>query len=169
MHNAAEPGMAQAHIESRRARLREALRRPHEPSVSDAEDLPPGSVEHLRDEAENLFWNELSWEQLTDEEAVVGGHLTELVFPAFLSFVDGLLLERAGDLGLPARRHTEIVEEILGFLGHRFADFTVQLAEGADSERIVWARAMTARLIDLVLYRLFDLTEAEREEIERGE
>jgi hypothetical protein len=56
-----------------------------------------------------------------------------------------------------------VVEEILLFLSEHYLRFTVDLAEGADSQRVVWARAMTARLIDLVLYRLFQLTREEYE------
>ena len=121
-------------------------------------------MEHLRREAEDLYWNELLWEELTQEEAVAGGHLTELVFPAFLAFIDGLL---PPDTAFPdAHPHPDVVEGILSFLGERFATLTAELQNGADSRRCVVARSMTAALLDLVLYRLYGVTVAERETIE---
>ena len=166
-NQAAESGMAQAHLELRRARILDAIRRSHEVAAAAGEPLEAERVAHLVKEAEDLYWNELSWEELTDEEVVSGGHLTELAFPGFLAFVDGVLLEEvpAGST-TPARPHPDVVEEILLFLSERYARFTAELGRGADSERLVWARAMTARLIDLVLYRLYRLTPDEREDLD---
>lgn|SRR5690606_16702492 len=165
--HAAEPGMPQAHLDSRRYRIQEALGRELEPIGSATGSLPREQIDYLVKEAEDLYWNELAWEELTDEERVSGGHLTELVFPGLLAFVDGLLLESlprgvAGE----ARPHPEVVEEILLFLAERYAEATTSLERGADSESLVWARAMTAHLIDLVLYRLYRVTPAERELLE---
>jgi hypothetical protein len=170
MNNAAEPGMAQLHLELRRARLLDSVSRPLEPVAAGGDPLPPDRVQYLLREAQDLYWNELAWEELMEEEAVVGGRLTELVFPAFLAFVDGLLLDRLprGVPGTP-RPRPEVVEEILLFLAERYAESSHELGNGADSQRLVWARAMTAGLIDLVLYRLYRLTSAEREEIETVE
>ena len=88
------------------------------------EPLPADRVYHLLREAEDLYWNELAWEQATDEEVVAGGRLTELAFPAFLAFVDGLLPNesRAG-----SRPHPDVVEEILIFLSDHFLRFTTEL------------------------------------------
>lgn len=164
---AADPGLAQAHVEIRRARVRDLLDRPVEATGADADPLPTDRVEHLCREAEDLYWNELSWEELTDEEEIAGGHLTEMVFPGFLSFVEALLIERVpADSLAPARPHPDVVEAILAFLAERYTVLTAELEAGADSERVVWARAMTARLIDLVLYRLYELTPAEQERID---
>lgn len=168
--HAAEQEMGQAHVELRRARLLTALARPLQTVEQSAAPLATEQVEFLRREAEELYWNELAWEELTDEEAVSGGHLTELVFPGFLAFVEGLLLEHAkADSPVPARPHPDVVEDLLLFLGEQYARFTAQLESGADSGRVVWARAMTARLVDLVLYRLYRLTPEEREEMEAVE
>jgi hypothetical protein len=170
MNNAAEPGMALLHLELRRARLLDSVSRPLEPVAAGGDPLPPDGVQYLLREAQDLYWNELAWEELMEEEAVVGGRLTELVFPAFLAFVDGLLLDRLprGVPGTP-RPRPEVVEEILLFLAERYAEFSHELGNGADSQRLVWARAMTTGLIDLVLYRLYRLSSAEREEIETVE
>ncbi|MEX2582058.1 MAG: hypothetical protein WD766_02220 [Gemmatimonadota bacterium] len=160
--------MPQAHIETRRSRILEGLERMAAPVVSAAEPLSREQVDHLVRDAEELYWNELAWEELTDEESVSGGHLTELVFPGFLAFIDGLLLESLphGVAGYPKPR-PEVVEEILVFLAERYTEVTSELERGADSENLVWARAMTTHLIDLVLYRLYRVTSAEREDLER--
>jgi hypothetical protein len=159
-----DAGQAQAFVELRRARLTEAVDRPLRPLGEGAEPLDRDRADFLRREAEELYWNELAWEELTDEELIGGGHLTELVFPGFLAFVDGLLLEQVtADSRAPARPHPDVVEELLVFLAERQLAFGSELERGADSERIVWARAMTARLVDLVLSRLYGLTAEELE------
>lgn len=163
----AEPGAAQLYVETRRARIHDAVERPLTTVAPDAERLPPERLTFFRREAEELYWNELAWEELTDEELVAGGHLTEMVFPGFLAFVEGLLVERApADSLAPARPHPDAVEEILVFLAERCAGLTAELEGGVDSQRVVWARSMTHHLVDLVLYRLYRLTPAERELVE---
>jgi hypothetical protein len=152
----------------RRARVRSIAGRPLRPVGADPE-RPPISAERfdfLRKEAEELFWNELAWEELTDEEVVAGGHLTELVFPAFLAFIDALLPGKRSSAYPSIRAYPEVVESILTFLGERLASFTADLEGGADSQQVVWARAMTADLIDLVLYRLYRLSPAERDHVD---
>jgi hypothetical protein len=164
---AAETGMPQAHLETRRSRIIERLDRTVEPVGLGGAPLSREKIDHLVREAEELYWNELAWEELTDEEMVEGGHLTELVFPGLLAFVDGLLLESLPSaVSGRARPHPDVVEEILLFLAERYADATVRLEQGADSGTLVWARAMTAQLIDLVLYRLYRISPAEREDLE---
>lgn len=163
----AEPGAAAAHVELRRARILALAPRPQHPTRA-AEPLAPDHLRFLCREAQALYWNELVWEELTDEEAIAGGHLTELVFPAFLALIDGLLLgPQAFDPGSGQRR-TDAVECILGFLGQRYAALTADLETGSDSRAVVWARAMTSHLIDLVLYRLYDLSAPERERVEQS-
>jgi hypothetical protein len=165
--NAAMPSTGQAYVERRRAHVCGALDRPAQVVGADAEPLSAQRLEFVRGEAEELYENELSWEELTDEEAIPGGHLTEMVFPGLLALVEGLLVDRVPDDALaPARPHPDGVEEILVFLGERYADATARLEAGADSQKLVWARHMTARLIDLVLYRLYRLTPAEQERLE---
>jgi hypothetical protein len=162
----AEPGAAQAFVELRRARILATVRsRPHPRAESPT--LPERRAFFVR-EAEELYWNELAWEQMTDEELVGGEHLTELVFPGFLALVAGLLFEPSPRVpGLPSRAYPDVVEDILTFLGERCAALTAELERGADSQKVLYARAMTLRLVDLVLYRQHRLTPAEREEVER--
>jgi len=169
MRSRAEPEIPHAQVEARRSRILRRLERSAEPVGAGGLPLPRNRVEHLVREAEDLYWNELAWEELTDEERVSGGHLTELVFPGFLTFVEGLLLDspREGVFVVP-QPHPEIVERILAFLGERYAEATIKLEQGADSERLVWARALTSQLIDLVLYRLYRLSADEQEALESG-
>jgi len=164
-NDTAEPGLAQAFVELRRARLKDAVGRPLRPLGEGAEPPAPEHAEYLLNEAEELFWNELAWEELTDEEVIGGGHLTELVFPGFLAFIEGLLVERVpADSLAPARPHPDLVEALLIFVAERHLAFTAELENGVDSERVVWARSMTARLVDLVLSRLYGLSVEELEE-----
>lgn len=165
--HAALQGFAQALVEAHRARIHTAIARPLQPVGTGAQPLPPEQLQHLCNDAEELYWNELSWEEITEEERVVDGPLTEMAFPAFLSFVDGLLLERAqADSLAPARPHPDAVEEILHFLAERVASLTAELESGADSLPLVWARTMTLRLVDLVLFRLYGLSPEERAQLD---
>ena len=167
--NTAESGAAQAYVAQRRARIFHILGRTPEAVGGDAEPLAPDRLAFLRREAEELYWNELVWEELTDEEAITGGHLTEMVFPAFLAFVDGLLVDRVPEDALaPAAPHPDAVEEILSFLGERYAEATADLESGCDSQKVVWARLMARQLIDLALCRLYRLSAAEQEMLEHA-
>ncbi|MDQ3387863.1 MAG: hypothetical protein M3483_00015 [Gemmatimonadota bacterium] len=164
---AAEPGSAQAHVELRRASVSEAVSRPLHAAAPDAAPISSERLGFFRREAEELYWNELAWEELTEEERVDKGHLTEMVFPGFLAFIDGLLVEHApADSGAPAAPHPDAVEEILAFLGERYTELRAEVEGGADSQKAVWAMAMTDRLVDLVFYKLYRLTRAERELVE---
>jgi hypothetical protein len=165
--NAAVSSTGQAFVERRRAAIREALGRPLTAAGAGAEPLSPVRLEFVRREAEELYWNELSWEELTQEETIPGGPLTEMVFPGFLAFIEGLLVDRVPhDALAPARPHPDAVEEILAFLGERHAEASQQIESGADSQNLIWARAMTGRLVDLVLYRLYRVTPSERERLD---
>ncbi|MBB4637571.1 hypothetical protein [Longimicrobium terrae] len=165
--DAPAPVTAQAYVERRRARILEALGRPAPTAGAGAKELSAEHLEYVRREGEELYVNELAWEELTDEESIPGGHLTEMVFPAFLAFVDGLLVERVpADALAPARPHPDGVEAILAMLGDRHAELSADVEKGADSQQVVYARAMTAQLIDLVLHRLYRVSQAEIERLE---
>jgi hypothetical protein len=64
------------------------------------------------------------------------------------------------------RAYPDAVEEILTFLGAQCVEFAAELEGGADSRQLLWSRVMTASLIDLVLFRLYDLSREERERIQ---
>lgn len=163
----ANTATAQAQVDARRARIASLLDRPLDPAAAGEAELTDDQFEFLVAEAQDLYFNELAWEELTDEESVSGGHLTELVFPGFLAFIEALLNDSApDDSQVLARPHPEVVEELLVFLSEQHIELAGKLERGVDSERIVWARVMTQSLIDLVLYRLHDLDDTEREVVE---
>jgi len=136
----------------RRARLERLLQQPL--VVPRDSGLTPEARQHLREEAEELYWNELEWEKLMAEEMAEGGsELVELAFPGFLALIDALLLKEAhASSPRPANPRPEVVEEILLFLSRR----CLELLPDSSAESKLDLR-MTERLIDLVLYRLHGL------------
>ena len=156
----------------RRERLESLLGRPMvvprtgpRPSVSDR------VRGFLCEEAEDLYWNELEWENITDEEALEEGALTELAFPGLLAFVRGLLLrEVMPDAKAPPSPQPEVVEDILRFLAGRVVELEERLAEPDDEDDVSARREldMTSRLVDLVLYRYHGLGSSDIEKIEAG-
>jgi hypothetical protein len=140
------------YIARRRAHLEKVLQHPLVPPRSSG--LEPEDRTFLREEAEELYWNELEWEKLTDEEMSQGGSaLVEFAFPGCLAFIDGLLLKQANaDSPAPATPRPEVVEDILLFLATRCLELLPETDPAVALER-----DMTARLIDLVLYRLHGL------------
>jgi hypothetical protein len=139
-------------IARRRARLERLLQHPLVPPRDSG--ASPERRQFLREEAEELYWNELEWEKLTAEEMSQGGsELVEFAFPGFLTFIDGLLLKEANkDSPVPASPRPEVVEELLLFLATRYLELLTETEPAQSLER-----EMTERLIDLVLYRLHDL------------
>jgi len=125
--------------------------------------LPDEHRRYLAQQAEELYWEELSWERLTRDEGLERRGLVELAFPGFLTFVDGLLLaDVANDAAGPARPRPEVVEDILVFLAGRCLEL-----EGRIEAEPTVEREATLRLVDLVLYRLHrvDVHEADRLEL----
>lgn len=141
----------EVYLARRRARLEQILQSPLVPPRSSG--IEEDRRKFLTEEAEELYWNELEWENLTSEEMKGGSELVELAFPGFLAFVDGLLLKEANpDSQVPARPRPEVVEDILLFLARRH----LELLPETDPQSVL-EREMSARLIDLVLYRLHAL------------
>jgi hypothetical protein len=139
-------------IARRRARLEKLLQHTLVPPRDSG--LEESRRRFLREEAEELYWNELEWEKLTEEEMSAGGsELVEFAFPGFLAFIDGLLLQEANaDSPVPANPRPEVVEDVLLFLATRYLELLASPEPQAKLER-----EMTERLIDLVLYRLHNI------------
>ncbi|MBI4521656.1 MAG: hypothetical protein HY701_12520 [Gemmatimonadetes bacterium] len=154
-------------LKERHSRLERGLGRRLAPLPEPAR-LPQTVRGHLLDQAQDLYWNELEWENVTAEEALDEGSLTELAFPAFLAYVDGLLLTQP-IVAVPDTTgpRADVVGDILGFLAGRVVELRRADVSASDDGRQARAElAMTMQLIDLVLYRLYRL---EPEEIERVE
>jgi hypothetical protein len=150
-------------VKRRRQRLGRLLQRPLTPPPPSG-DLTEESRRFLLEEAEALYWNELSWEKLTEEEGLADSGLVEFTFPGFLAFTEGLLLrEVMPDSLAPASPRPEVVEDILHFLALRCAELSSEETEDARMEREV-----TLRLIDLVLYRQHGIDVEEVERLEEG-
>lgn len=135
----------------RRARLEKILQTALVPPRSS--NIPPDRRQFLREEAEELYWNELEWEKLTAEEMEGGRELVEFTFPGFLAFIDGLLLKEVHvDSPVPANPRPEVVEDVLLFLSTCYLELLPATDAASKLER-----DMTERLIDLVLYRLHNI------------
>lgn len=154
-------------LEGRRQRLERTLGRPMEtPVPSDGPGLSDAEREHLYTAATDLYWNEVEWENLTDEERMESGSLAEMVFPGFLAFIRGLLLaEVMPDSLAPANPRPEIVAEVLEFLAGRVVELEEQrdADDDEDPARTALELSMTDRLIDLVLFQFHGIDPADVE------
>ncbi|NNM33401.1 MAG: hypothetical protein HKO53_10060 [Gemmatimonadetes bacterium] len=145
-----------------RRRIEKALATALEPPPPPEAPATAEGREHLLDEARDLYWNELEWERITDEEKVDGGALPELAFAGLLAFVRGLLIREVMEDSLaPADPRPEVVEDLLLFLAER----TLAL-EGEEGEEAAEDFRLTEELTDLVLYQLHGLS---KEEVARAE
>ncbi len=157
----------------RRERLERLLGRAlSAPNTGPRGPLSASVRSHLLEEAEDLYWNELEWENITDEEALEGGPLAELTFPGVLAFVRGLLLtEVMPDALAPASPRPEVVEDILSFLSARVVELEDGLADPdlTEGDTMRGELGMTSRLLDLVLYRYHELGAEDVEAVEADE
>lgn len=157
-------------LEGRRERLESVLGRElTTPRGADDPPLTEERREYLLEEARDLYWNELEWENLTEEERLEEGAFTEMAFPGLLAFVRGLLLqETMPDALAPARPRPEVVEDLLSFLAGRVVELRDEMPDipGEETRRMEIELAMTSRLVDLVLYELHELDEGEVERVE---
>ncbi|MEZ4415016.1 MAG: hypothetical protein R3E10_04620 [Gemmatimonadota bacterium] len=147
-------------VEERRARLESAIGKKLPETVAGDGAAESKERQYLREEALDLYWNELEWENLTEEEHLEGGPLPQLTFPGFLAFVRGLLLKKA----LPtakaeAQPRPEVVEDLVAFLAGRVLELDAELKSGEadDAERTRAERAMTSQLLDVVLQTLHEI------------
>ena len=122
--------------------------------------------EFLLDQARDLYWNELEWEHLTDEERLGDDLLVEQAFPGFLAFVRGLLLKEVmPDALAPATPRPGMVADVLAFLSAELEQRRESEPEDGEDLRIAAEIAMTTTLIDLVLGLLYGLTPEEMDRV----
>lgn len=157
-------------IAGRRERIVRVLGRALQNPPADESPLAEEARQHLLEEAQDLYWNELEWEHLTDEEATDQGEpLFELMFPGVLAFVRGLLLTETNlDALAPAQPRPQVVRDLLAFLAGRVLEIEEArvLDDAEDAARIKAELQMTDRLIDLVLYRYHGLHQEQIEQLE---
>lgn len=122
------------------------------PKPGSSVPLTEREARFLQEEGENLYWNELEWEHITDEERLDDGPLAELTFPGFLAYVRGLLLDEVmPDALSPPEPRPEAVEGLLRFLAARVAELEAVDPGGAEGSRARTEALLTRRLLDLVL------------------
>jgi hypothetical protein len=139
------------------------------PTAGADEPLPEETRQYLLSEAQDLYWNELEWENITDEEALDEGPVAELTFPGLLAYVRGLLLsEVMPDSLSPANPRPAVVADLLSFLAGRVVELEDGLAAPGDDEadRMRAELDMTSGVIDRVLYLYHGLGEADIEQVE---
>lgn len=157
-------------IGGRRERLERVLERSLGPPMTGPTGPLSGeNREYLQGEAVDLYWNELEWEHITDEEALEQGPLASLTFPGFLAYIRGLLLhEVMPDSLSPANPRPQVVEDLLGFLARRVVELEDGLADpqAAEGDRLRTELELTSGLIDQVLYLYHELGVEDIERVE---
>lgn len=145
----------QSLLSERRHRLQAEIGRPlRTPEGQPGIPLTEAQRTYLQDEAFDLYWNDLEWENVTEEERMEGGSLPELTFPGFLAFVRGLLLTQVkADSLAQASPRPEVVDDILVFLAGRLLDLTdeVEDLDSDEGDRSALEFRMTDGLLDRVL------------------
>lgn len=153
-------------VEERLRGVRRSVQRELAPIDVVVRPTGEASREHLLEEACELYWNELNWEEITEEERLPEGDLTEMIFPGLLAFMDAIL-PRA-DNGEPDRdrEHRDVAHDFLLWLAGRLVELrNPDRAAAGDRLEAQRIRQITDELIDLVAYRLYCLTPEEIEEL----
>lgn len=156
-------------LEARRERLERRLGRDLAwPDGAAADPLTGEARRYMVEEAEGLYWNDLEWEHITDEEALEQGPITQMTFPGFLAYVRGLLLQEVmPDSQAPASPRPQVVEDVLAFLARRVVELEEGLsAPDSEADRMRAELDMTSHLVDLVLYLFHGVSPEEVERLE---
>ena len=163
----------QALLKERRERFSSLLGGPLGQPKKDDSPLAPEARAHLLEDGRDLYWNELEWEHLTEEEALDSeAPLIELMFPGVLAYVRGLLLTSVNpDALAPAEPRPQVVEDLLDFLAGRVLELQAALAEGPgeDEARLRAELQATDRLVDLVLFLYHGLDKEEMDRLETAQ
>jgi hypothetical protein len=142
-------------LESRRRLLQETVGRTLAvPVGTDEPPLSPKRRDHLLDELTDLYWNDLEWENVTEEERMEGGSLPELTFPGVLALTRGLLqTDVPEDAMAGPEPRPEVVEQFLEFLARRIIELREEAsgAPGEEGDRAALELRMTEGLLDRVL------------------
>jgi hypothetical protein len=153
---------AQNLVQGRRRALQETVGRALQaPGGTPEPPLAPQRRAHLLDELQELYWNDLEWENVTEEERMEGGSLPELTFPGVLALTRGLLLtEVAADSLGEAEPRPEVVEDFLTFLASHILELKDAASgePGEEGDRAALELRMTEGLLDRVLMEFHHLS-----------
>lgn len=153
-----------ADIEARLGSIAELLGRelpPHPPEDS----TPEAQHRHLFEEAQQLYENELAWEEETGEESTESGSVVALVFPGTLALVDALLTSHTtSELG-EGGSHRDVVAYFLEWLADRLLKLRSGQIRASATDRAKEVD-LTDRLIDLVLHRYCELSDDEMDRLD---
>ncbi|MDH3298373.1 MAG: hypothetical protein OEM23_07885 [Gemmatimonadota bacterium] len=153
---------AQTLVHERLRALRNLVGRDLNPGDIVLRPTPADARRHLFEEACELYWNEMNWEQITEEERTEGGELTEMVFPGLLTLVDALLPRGANGEPDRVREHRDVAHDFLEWLAGRLVELRTGRQENQeDKEQARREAVITDELIDLVTYRLYQITDDE--------
>ncbi|MCH1571806.1 MAG: hypothetical protein L7S64_10725 [Longimicrobiales bacterium] len=159
-------------LAGRRERIERVLERGLDaPTAGANEPITDETRSYLLSEVQDLYWNEIEWEHITDEESLDVGPLAELTFPGFLAYVRGLLLsEVMPDSLSPANPRPQVVSDTLDFLATRVVKLQDELVgpDDGEGEQLQAEMKMTHRLIDQVLYLYHGLNEADVARVEQA-
>ena len=134
-------------VEERLRALRLILDRELDPDDIVLRPTAPASRRHLFEEACDLYWNELNWEQL---------------FPGLLALVDALLPRSENGEPDRDREHRDVAHDFLLWLASLLVELRVTRPEDdEDRDRILTEIQLTDDLVDLVSCRLFCLSDEE--------
>lgn len=153
-----------AEIERRLRKIEKILNRPLPPHPP-AEQTAERTHRHLLEEAQELYRNELAWEEETGEESTDSGFVVALVFPGTLALVDALVRSLPATEEGEGGPHRDVVISFLDWLADRL--FRLRAGEagvsGMDRAKQV---DLTDHLIDLVIHRYCELDASDVERLE---
>lgn len=133
---------------------------PHPP----LERTPESQHRHLLEEVQELYENELLWDEEGEDRTDV--EAADLVFPGTLALVNALATSHTpGEQGEGAP-HRDVVFAFLRWLGDRVR--SLRGRRPGDETAAGRKLELTGRLIRLVSYRYFGLTQDEIERLEGG-
>ncbi len=130
-----------------------------------AERTPEEQHRHLLEETQQLYENELTWEEETGEESTDSGSVVSLVFPGTLALIDALVTTHDPSERGEGGAHRDVVASFLEWLADRLLRLRSGGLHGSATIRAKEVD-LTDRLIDLVMHRYCGLSAAEIERLE---
>ena len=120
---------------------------------------------HLLEEAQQLYENELAWEEESGEEFTESGAVAALVFPGTLALIDALLSSHVPSERGEGFEHRDVVAHFMEFLAGRLLDLRSGQSSYSATDRAKQVD-LTDRLLDLILHRYVGLSGDEVERLD---